>query len=218
MPADTSAPIILASSSPRRRELLLRLGIPFVVRPTGVDEEALEATFTGPPEELGPYLARHKAEAALGTADAATPAILAADTTVILDGQVLGKPRDADEAWLMLRRLRGRTHMVTTGVVLALPNKSSLQTRSVSTLVTMREFGDEEIAAYIATGDPFDKAGSYAIQHADFQPVARFDGCVTNVIGLPLCSVATLLREAGIIATNLRAAAERCPWDTRCTL
>ncbi len=218
MSIDVAAPIVLASSSPRRRELLLRLGIPFVVRPTGVDEEALEAVFSGPPEELGLYLAQHKAEAALRAADAATPAILTADTTVILDGQVLGKPRDADEAWSMLRRLRGRTHMVTTGVVVAQPGDSDLHARSVSTFVTMREFGDEEIAAYIATGDPFDKAGSYAIQHADFQPVARFDGCVTNVIGLPLCMVTTLLHEAGIlVAANTSAHEQRCPWDTRCT-
>jgi septum formation protein len=217
MSAESSAPLILASSSPRRRELLLRLNVPFVVRPTGVDEEALEATFSGSPEELGLYLARHKAEAALRAANAAAPAILAADTTVILDGLILGKPRDSDEAWSMLRRLRGRTHMVTTGVVLAQPGHSTMYMRSVSTLVTMREYSDDEIATYIDSGDPFDKAGSYAIQHAVFQPVARFDGCVTNVIGLPLCAVATLLRKAGILTASPQATTVHCPWDARCT-
>lgn len=208
--------IILASASPRRRELIARLGVTFTVQPTATDEEALEAVFAGPPEDLALYLAGHKAEAALRGVDANADAVLAADTTVIIDGLVLGKPRDAAEAHAMLTRLRGRTHVVTTGVALVVTQSGQRYLRAASTPVTMRNYSDDEIAAYIATGDPFDKAGSYAIQHPIFQPVARIDGCATNVIGLPLCTVADLLATAGLLPANPAPRDGVCPWDARC--
>ena len=111
--------------------------------------------------------------------------VIAADTTVLLDGEMLNKPAGADEAWAMLRKLRGRTHEVQSCIVIKQGEREIMEI--VSSLVTMRHYGDHEIGAYIATGDPFDKAGSYAVQHPIFQPVERIDGCPLNVVGLPLC-------------------------------
>jgi septum formation protein len=214
--------IILASGSPRRRELLGRLGVPFIVRPTAVDEEQLEADFMGAPEDLALHLAQHKAAAGVAQMSDAERAagviLLAADTTVLLDGAILGKPRDAVEAWAMLRRLRNRTHMVRTGVVLERPDLRQTAGATVATPVTMRDYSDDEIARYIATGDPFDKAGSYAIQHPDFQPVAHIGGCATNVIGLPLCQTALLLRALGLAIPTPDLFQNGCPWDARCCL
>ena len=221
--ADTRqiAPLILASASPRRRELLGRLGIPFIVRPADVDETALEAAFTGASEELALHLARHKAAAGMAalTAEEITAGaiIIAADTTVLLDEAILGKPRNADEAWDMLRRLRGRTHVVCTGVIVQ-PTVGAAASVAIATRVTMRSYADAEIARYIASGDPFDKAGSYAIQHPDFQPVARIDGCATNVIGLPLCELTQLLRPLGLSLLSPAPLPNGCLWDARCRL
>lgn len=218
-----TARLVLASMSPRRRDLLGRLRIPFTVRPAHADEEGLEAAFVGEAKDLALYLATHKAQAiaaALRADEAATDQIvLAADTTVILDGQILGKPGDAAAANAMLQRLRGRTHVVHTGIVALVVATGKDMTQAISTPVTMREYTDAEIAAYIATGDPFDKAGSYAMQHAEFHPVAQIAGCATNVIGLPLCAVAPMLHMLGILPDPppepdpLR---HTCPWDDRC--
>lgn len=215
MSAVTLPHIILASASPRRRELLKHLAVRFTVQATATDEEALEAAFTGPPAELAVFLAQHKAEAALVSA-AAADAVLAADTTVIIDGLVLGKPHDAAEAQAMLARLRGRTHVVTTGVALFDLRSGQRYLRAVSTPVTMRAYSDDESMAYIATGDPFDKAGAYAIQHPIFQPVARIAGCATGVIGLPLCVVAAMLNAAGLLSAAPPPINGVCPWDARC--
>jgi septum formation protein len=218
MSPDIAPPLILASMSPRRRELLGRVGVRFAVRPAEVDEDALTAAFVRPPEELAGYLAEQKAAACADglAADEAGTVILAADTTVLLDGTLLGKPRDAPEAWEMLRRLRGRTHRVRTGVVVR--TAGAIWRAAVTTPVTMRDYTDDEIARYIASGDPFDKAGAYAIQHPDFQPVARIDGCATNVIGLPLCETVALLRAAGISGVTPPPPPNGCPWDARCRL
>ncbi len=225
---------ILASSSPRRRELLGSLGIPFTVIKPDIDETQR------PDEPPLVYVARLSQEKAGAVAriypHPLTPSlpqglplvalrkeggqiILAADTVVILgadtlgvdeDGDILGKPVDADDARNMLRRLRGRTHQVCTAMTLLnlTPNPSPsgrgeqnkhLQpiTRVTCTDVTMRDYSDAEIDAYIASGDPFDKAGSYAIQHLVFRPVAKIDGCYTNVVGLPLCTLKNMLAEIG---------------------
>ncbi len=207
--------VILASGSPRRRELLARLGLPFLVQPVPVPEEALEAQFTGSARDLGLHLAWEKSTAA-AVAIGGAIAIITADTTVVLDGASLGKPRDAAEATVMLRRLRGRTHLVITGVVVALPATGTRFSGTAETPVTMREYADAEIRAYIKTGDPFDKAGSYAVQHPAFAPVARMGGCATNVIGLPLCLLFRLLGQAGIAAPIPPTGATLCPWDARC--
>lgn len=192
---------ILASSSPRRRELLGTLGIPFSIHKPDIDE-------TQHPGELPlDYVQRLSREKAGHVAAQLTPpaTILAADTVVILgadtlgvdaEGQILGKPIDADDARDMLRRLRGRVHQVCTSITLHRLDVAPI-TRVTSTNVTMRDYTDAEIEAYIATGDPFDKAGSYAIQHPVFQPVAQIDGCYTNVVGLPLCTLKNMLAAIG---------------------
>lgn len=223
--------IVLASASPRRQELIRRFGLPVTIRPANVDEAAIQDEHLDPlhpqgtAETLAEVLAMAKAlDVALalsaeGTADAGT-VVIGSDTTVILEGELLGKPRDADDARRMLTLLRGRTHTVVTGIAAAIPGADTpIATRVVATPVTMRDYTDDEIAAYIATGDAFDKAGSYAVQHPIFQPVARIEGCVTAVIGLPLCAVADLLREQGVaFASPARPEGQICRWDARCTL
>lgn len=183
-------PVVLASSSPRRRELLTSLGIVFTVIKPEIDETQ------HPGESPYDYVQRLSVEKAAAAAEQihAPAVILAADTIVIDEGDILGKPADADEARRMLRRLRGRTHQVCTAITLYrrddLPQHV---TRLTCTAVTMRAYTDAEIEAYIATGDPFDKAGGYAIQHAEFAPVAHIDGSESNVIGLPLETLRAML-------------------------
>jgi septum formation protein len=194
----TSArPLILASASPRRRELLAELGVPFAVRSASVDETPQPGES---PEALVRRLSRAKALAVAAQSAASAPGaiILAADTTVVLDGEILGKPADVAEATAMLRRLRGGAHTVLTAIALLDTGDNRLITDLAVTRVTMRDYSDDEIAAYVASGDPFDKAGGYAIQHAGFQPVASIQGSYTNVVGLPLEQVAAGLRQLGL--------------------
>lgn len=195
--------LILASSSPRRRELIASLGQPFDIVKPDIDETLQQGE---PPLEYVLRLSREKAKAVLdsGVGDgvlvlAADTIVLAADTIGIeVDGGLLGKPANTDEAWTMLRRLRNRPHHVYTAFALHKSGDSApLWTERVQTVVTMRDYSDDEIAAYIASGDPFDKAGGYAIQHSGFHPVARIDGCYSNVVGLPLCRVRTALTSIG---------------------
>jgi septum formation protein len=240
----TEAPrLYLASASPRRRELLRRLGRPFTVLDARVDEESLQAEYPGPSEDLAEYLARQKAAAAvaaLASDEVETAWVLAADTTVLLDGRVLGKPRDAAEAVDMLQALRGRAHVVATGVALACPlspsdpprdtcasagravNSRILRSIAVRTRVEMRAYSHQELEAYVRSGDPLDKAGAYGAQSESFQPVANIAGCFLSVVGLPLCAVAHLLQSAQVAIhpplaelpdTPLVAA---CPWSARC--
>jgi MAF protein len=203
--------LVLASASPRRRELLARLGLSFEVRPVDIAEE-----FTGGdgPEVAARRLAREKAEAARLTNGEA--AILAADTVVVLDGEMLGKPGDAEEARDMLRRLRGRTHEVISAVALLPPGERAVLARHPVTLVTMRSYSHAEVEASIARGDPFDKAGAYAIQDAAFRPVESYEGCYCNVVGLPLWPVIEMLRKAGIAAPA--DAADLLPQCAACPL
>ncbi len=221
--------LILASASPRRRDLIGKLGLPVIIRPANIDEEGIEARFRDPARsageltQLAPLLAEMKARAIMdalleeGQVDPSV-IIIGADTTVLFANDVLGKPRDAAQARAMLTRLRGQTHTVVTGLATGIPVPGGrVLTRAVATPVTMRSFSDEEMLAYIASGDPFDKAGSYAVQHPQFQPVERIAGCATSVIGLPLCALSEMLTELGAaVARPPRPASQQCPWDTRC--
>ncbi len=150
-----------------------------------------------PPVRLVARLARLKATAPIDAPPAQWR--LAADTIVDDAGEVLGKPVDAEEARRMLRRLRGRMHLVHTAVALYRPADERLFLRRVTTQVWMRRYPEAALEAYIAAGEPFDKAGGYAIQDSDFAPVERIEGCYANVVGLPLCAVAALLHEAGLL-------------------
>ncbi len=185
--------ITLASASPRRKELLSLLPLQYEVHPPHVDETD-QAGET--PEAMAARLAQDKAHAALSYTH--TGIIVAADTLVFLDGKVLGKPQSPQEATEMLTRLRGRAHQVYTGVTVIDVDARIERTGVAMTVVHMRNYSDEEIARYVASGDPMDKAGAYAIQYHDFSPVERFEGCYSNVMGLPLCHLVRLLRETGI--------------------
>ena len=194
-------PLILASASPRRRELLSRLSIQFEVVPSDVAEDDDGA---GRPERVARRLATAKAlTVAAFRRDAV---ILAADTVVAHRGELLGKPRDAQQAAGMLRRLRGRTHRVITAVTVLPPGRARPFVDHVLTRVTMRRYTDEEIAASIARGDPFDKAGAYAIQDERFAPVESYVGCYCNVVGLPLWTTIRLLGRAGLDLTRVSVA------------
>jgi septum formation protein len=215
-----SSPLYLASASPRRQELLSQLELPFELVEAPVDEDVLAAAFTGPMAHLAEHLARSKAAAALERLRELTDQsvlALAGDTTVLLDGAVLGKPRDAARATAMLQALRGRSHDVVTALAVAEGDDGvapvAIRSLTVRTHVSMREYTDAEIARYIATSDPFDKAGAYAIQHDGFAPVRSITGCYTGVVGLPLCAAAALLE---VRAPATPAPASGCPWSGNC--
>jgi len=184
--------IILASQSPRRRQLLAQLGLRFDVRPADVDE-----TFDPKlrPEENVARLAEKKA---LAAAAAANPEdiVVAADTIVVSGRHILGKPADGADAARMLRLLSGRAHRVLTGVTVRASGRTD--TRVVTTRLRFRSLSDGEIAAYIATGEPMDKAGAYGIQGLAAVFVEGLTGDYFNVMGLPLCTLADMLRRAGI--------------------
>ena len=187
---------LLASGSPRRRELLALLNLPFGTASADVDESPQQGE---PPAQMVARLAQAKAWAVARAArqpDAAL--VIAADTIVSLEGNPFGKPADEADAAQMLRALRGRTHQVHTAITLLDTRADHALSDLATTDVPMRNYGEDEIAAYIATGDPLDKAGAYAIQHAGFHPVARIHVCFANVMGLPLCHVTRTLRAAGV--------------------
>ena len=190
--------LILATQSPRRRQLLAALGLIFTVDAADVDETPLPGER---PDALACRLCRAKAAAVAARHPGAI--ILAADTMVALDGALLGKPADPTEAAAMLAALRGRTHQVYTAVSVARDGVAAAQL-SVSD-VTMRPYSDAEISAYVATGDPLDKAGAYAIQHPRFSPVAAWAGCYTGIMGLPLALACEMLAAAGISAAGAMA-------------
>lgn len=197
--------LYLASSSPRRQQMIRWLGIPVETLTVEVDERALPHEA---PPALAARLAQAKAREARRTVGGAAW-VLAADTVVDLDGQPLGKPAHDGEAAAMLRELRGRVHKVHTGVALAFP-KGQLLVRRVTTFVRMRAYSEEDLRLYVASGDPRDKAGAYAIQHRGFQPVEEVEVCYANVVGLPLCAVVRLLLEAGWpLTVNVRALCAR---------
>lgn len=187
-------PLVLASTSPRRRWLLEKLGRPFDVIGPDVDEVAHAGEV---PDAFALRMAEEKAgEVAARRSDAW---ILAADTVVALDARALGKPRDAADAVAMLTALAGRAHTVFTGVALLRPGGASAEHAVFATPVHFRTLTRAEIDAYLATGEPFDRAGAYAIQGEGAHLVDRVEGSYTNVIGLPLPDVATWLRRWNVL-------------------
>ncbi len=187
--------LVLASNSPRRRELLALGGWKFESRSPEVDESQ------HPGEEAGAYvlrLAENKARACIATARQET-VIIAADTTVADGKTLLGKPGSPAEAVEMLQALRGRTHQVYSGIAVLRTTGGNLGRDLCVTQVPMRTYDDHEIAAYVVSGDPLDKAGAYAIQHQGFHPVESMAGCYASVMGLPLCHLTRTLRSFGIV-------------------
>jgi len=184
--------IILASQSPRRRELLSLVGIPHEVRPADLDESVLPGEL---PASHAERLARSKAETVAAQEPAAV--VIAADTIVVLDNDILGKPRDASEAATMLNGLSGRTHTVLTAVAVAHRGRTVSGVESVE--VTFRPLTDAQIQAYIATGEPMDKAGAYGIQGFGAVIVERVHGDYFAVMGLALGRLVGLLEEVGIV-------------------
>jgi septum formation protein len=190
-------PLILASGSPRRVALLGELGVPF------------QTVVSGAPETIDPGLSPESQAVALAERKARAVAsqyqegiVLAADTIVVLGGEILGKPEDDADARSMLRRLSGAEHRVVTGIALLDAGNGSLQSSAVSSTVRFRALGEEEIEQYVTTGEPRGKAGAYAIQGLGAGLVSTLDGCFTNVVGLPLCETARLLTAAGIVVTS----------------
>lgn len=188
--------LVLASASPRRRELLTQAGYTFEVRPAHIAEDPREGE---DPVAYVTRLAREKAEVVFrelsgnGNADDAL-VILGADTTVSLDNHILGKPEDAAEASRMLRMLSGRSHHVISGV--AVVTAEAVEVAAEVTAVRFLTLSDEEIAAYVVTGEPMDKAGAYGIQGLAARWIPRIEGCYFNVVGLPLALVSTLLESS----------------------
>ncbi len=199
----TECRIYLASNSPRRKELLSLIGLEYNLLPAQVDETSL------PGEDAIDYvkrIAKSKADAASVRLQVAG-IVIAADTAVVDHSpagspQIFGKPAGENEAARMLRSLRGHTHQVFTALFILPDSGGKALTDVCTTDVPMREYSDPEIMAYIASGDPLDKAGAYAIQHAGFHPVDKLEGCYANVMGLPLCHLARNLFQLGIMPTK----------------
>jgi septum formation protein len=201
--------LVLASASPRRQELLRAAGIAITVQPTNIPETPQDGEL---PKAFAERLAHEKAWAIFKQRP--NDFVLGADTIVVVDGHILGKPANAADGARMLRLLSGRTHEVTTGVCLMGPRAAAAEagdaakakpettlgnTRSETTLVTMSAFSEEEIQAYIATGEPMDKAGAYAIQGMASRWIPRIEGDYANVVGLPVALVYRMLRDHGAL-------------------
>lgn len=199
------AELFLASASPRRRELLAQIAVPCVTQIASIDETPLPDE---PPAAYVERLARDKARAgllALGERDDAV--VLGADTAVVLDGRILGKPADLNESRAMLQALSGRSHQVLTAVALVGGGREAV--RVVSSEVSFRPISEAEIEAYWASGEPCDKAGSYGIQGLAAVFVSGLQGSYSAVVGLPLCETAELLGEFGIACWQLPAQGSR---------
>jgi septum formation protein len=191
-------PLVLASASPRRREILTRLGLRFGIEAADLDESRRAN------EEPGSYVTRLAEEKvrAVATRLAGDPsplALLGADTTVVLDGQVLNKPVDLAESEQMLRALRGREHVVHTAVAVLLCPEATLRLALVSTRVRFRDFSDESLLGYVASREGMDKAGSYGIQDLGAALVSELHGSYTNVVGLPAAETVELLESLEVI-------------------
>ena len=190
-----TAEIVLASASPRRVELLASAGIVVNVVPSGIPEELRPGET---PDEHVRRLAAEKVRAVAASHPGRF--FIGADTVVVLDGEVLGKPRDAADAERMLRRLSGEVHDVITGYAVYDAAVGRIHVEAVTTRVCFRSLGDEEIAAYVAAERPFDKAGAYAIQGRAAGMVRRIEGSYTNIVGLPLCETLETLARMGAIS------------------
>ena len=182
--------LVLASASPRRQELLRNAGIAFEVVPANIPEDSLPGEGA---KDCAERLAREKALAV--ARQRPHDVVLGADTVVVIDGQILGKPSDSSDAARMLRLLSGRDHHVITGVCLVADGQSFVA--SETTLVTVNKISDQEIADYVATGEPMDKAGAYAIQGIASRWIPRIKGDYCNVVGLPVALVFRMLGEIG---------------------
>ena len=202
--------IVLASESQRRREIIGALDAAVEIVPSGIDEPP-----PGQDESAEEYVAntasvKARAVSSNGHSEAL---VIGADTSVVVDGKILGKPIDGAEARAMLTALRGRSHRVVTGVTVL--RDGAVASSVTSSDVAMRGYADAEMEAYIESGEPFDKAGGYAIQDRLFAPVSALSGCYLNVVGFPLCEVMRLMSEVGVdvrLKPEWRAP-ERCPSD-----
>lgn len=209
----TSLEIVLASNSPRRRELLTWMGLPFTATAADIDETP---NVGESPADYVQRLAQEKARACQRQAGFGA-VILAADTTVADGDEIIGKPRDREDALRILRQLRGRTHLVYTAIVVGVPSRGLTTEELCSTEVRMRRYSDEDLQAYVESGDPLDKAGAYAIQNPQFDPVQKISGCYASVMGLPLCHLERSLRRLGFGARKgipyrcMRELAYTCP-------
>ena len=192
--------LILASGSPRRRRLIKSIDIPIRIVGSGDDEPMPNENES--PRMYVQRLALLKAKHAISLTR--NDIVLGADTSVVIDSHILGKPGDAKEAFRMLRQLRGRPHEVITGIALLDTATGLCSTTAKVSRVYMRDYSDREISAYIDSGEPFDKAGAYAAQDRDFRPARGIEGCYPNVIGLPVCEVLTLLERIGVPTTFKR--------------
>jgi septum formation protein len=188
--------LVLASSSPRRAELLRNARIPFEIRIIEIPEVRQPGEA---PRVMAERLAREKALAAARNSD---EFVLAADTVVVLGSDILGKPSDAADAARMLRLLSGKTHQVITGVCVL--SHRSTDTRSETTSVTISSISEADIAEYVSTGEPMDKAGAYAIQGIASRWISQIEGCYFNVVGLPVPLVYRMLREAGFFGRETK--------------
>ena len=189
---NAAAPIVLASASPRRRQLLEELGLPFDVRPADVDEQPLEGET---PENM---VQRLSLEKALRVADSIPSGfVIGADSTVVHRGESIGKPVDDNDAKAMLHRLRGTTHEVYTGVTVVDAASGRRTTDWMASTITLRDLSDEEIERSVASGAPRDKAGAYAVQDTELRPASAWEGCYSNIVGLPVCRLLEMLAELG---------------------
>lgn len=189
----TQAQLILASASPRRRQLLQEAGVAFTVEPSHTDETIL------PGESPGDYAIRAAREKAQAVATHHPNSwVLGADTIVALNGRIFGKPQSTEDGFTMLRSLSGRSHQVMTAFVLLDCSGQVKKSQVVSSRVTFKSLSDEQIREYLATGEPFDKAGAYAVQGIGAALVEQVEGSYTNVVGLPVEEVLAVLRCVGI--------------------
>ena len=189
--------VYLASRSPRRAELLQQIGIPFIVLPSDIDETPLWSEMS---DQYVVRLAAEKARtcfAKLQIDKADLHPVLAADTTVSVDGRILGKPQDDEDAFQMLASMSGRWHEVHTGIAVA--TEDGVKTALSTTRVEMAQLSDEKIRAYVATGEPRDKAGAYGIQGIASTMIKRIEGSYSGVMGLPIYETSILLAQAGIV-------------------
>lgn len=210
--------LILASTSPRRRQFLEHLGLPFTVIAPGASTGGTEIDETPLPDEhpadMVQRLSRVKAQAVLQALPAlfpeiahyTHPVIIAADTSVVLGDEILGKPASPAEAIAMLQALRREAHLVLSGLTVALAQPGQppkLATRLHQSRVSMRPYTNAEIETYVATGSPLDKAGGYGIQDDDFAPVARLEGCFASVMGFPFADLAAALADIGLTLPDI---------------
>ena len=208
-----STELVLGSNSPRRKQLLGLGGLPFSIDVADIDESHIVG------ESPQQYVSRLALAKAKTVASRRTPgaAVIGSDTTVALDGEILAKPIDHNDAVRMLTALRDRSHKVYTGVAVVIAGSDTANVQVIETDVPMRNYSDEEIIRYIATGDPMDKAGAYGIQNKAFSPVVNMQQCYASVMGFPVCAVHAMLGQHGIqlqqgIEQRCQATLEyRCP-------